>query len=134
MGRFGRMLDRMERVLDLLEQVLRERMPVPPAVADFQSTLAFRWDVRDGRGRLVAIAQPHLFDLGDLIGVESGLAKLVANTEQFVSGHPANHVLLYGERGTGKSSAVKGLLSRFEGRGLRMVEVHKQAAAICWSL
>jgi hypothetical protein len=53
------------------------------------------------------------------------VAKLVANTEQFVSGHPSNHVLLYGDRGTGKSSAVRGLLGRFGDRGLRIVEVHK---------
>ena len=47
------------------------------------------------------------------------------NTEQFVLGLPAHHVLLYGERGTGKSSAVRGLLSRYGERGLRLVEVHR---------
>jgi len=51
--------------------------------------------------------------------------RLVDNTEQFAGGLSSNHVLLFGERGTGKSSAVKGLLPRFGGRGLRMVEVHK---------
>ena len=71
------------------------------------------------------IADPHLFDLEDLVGVERSLAHLLTNTEQFVGGLPANHVLLYGERGTGKSSAVRGLLARYGGRGLRMIEVHK---------
>ena len=42
-----------------------------------------------------------------------------------MGGLPSNHVLLHGERGTGKSSAVRGLLARHGGRGLRMVEVHK---------
>jgi hypothetical protein len=42
-----------------------------------------------------------------------------------VRGLPANHVLLYGERGTVKSSAVRGLLGRLAARGLRIVEVHK---------
>jgi predicted AAA+ superfamily ATPase len=73
----------------------------------------------------VALESPHLFDLDDLVGVDSALARLVANTEQFVGGLPSNHVLLHGERGTGKSSAVRGMLARFGGRGLRMVEVHK---------
>ena len=71
------------------------------------------------------IEEPHHFDLGDLIGVELSVASLTANIEQFVAGHPSNHVLLFGERGTGKSSAVKGLLTRYGKRGLRIVEVHK---------
>jgi predicted AAA+ superfamily ATPase len=73
----------------------------------------------------VAIPDPALHDLGDLLGVERALARLVRNTEQFVAGLPSNHVLLYGERGTGKSSAVRGLLGAFAARGLRIVEVQK---------
>jgi predicted AAA+ superfamily ATPase len=73
----------------------------------------------------VPIAQPHSVDLDDLVGVERSVERLVQNVEQFVRGLPANHVLLFGERGTGKSSAVKGLLPRFAARGLRVVEVHK---------
>jgi predicted AAA+ superfamily ATPase len=66
-----------------------------------------------------------LFDLGDLVGVDRARDRLVANTEQFVAGLPFNHVLLHGERGTGKSSAVRGLLERYAGRGLRIVELHR---------
>jgi predicted AAA+ superfamily ATPase len=73
----------------------------------------------------VPVPAPSLFDLDDLVGVDAPLERLVRNTEQFVHGLPANHVLLYGERGTGKSSAVRGLVSRFGSRGLRLVEVHK---------
>ena len=57
--------------------------------------------------------------------MERPLARLLRNTEQFLRGLPAQHVLLYGERGTGKSSAVRGLLTRFAARGLRVVEVRK---------
>jgi uncharacterized protein len=125
MGRWRAILDRIERVLELGERALRERLGAPPDPRVFERTLAFRWDVRDGRGRLVAIAEPQLFDLDDLVGVERAVSRLVANAEQFVGGHPSNHVLLHGERGTGKSSAVKGLVGRFGDRGLRIVEVHK---------
>jgi hypothetical protein len=92
----------------------------------FERHLAFRWEPGRGGGRLEPIEAPHLFDLDDLVGVERPLERLLANTEQFVSGLASNHVLLHGERGTGKSSAVKGLLARFGGRGLRMLEVGKQ--------
>jgi uncharacterized protein len=83
------------------------------------TALAFRW--RDGT--LEPIAQPHAVRLDDLLGVGRQKDLLVANTEQFVAGLPANHALLTGSRGTGKSTLVKSLLDAFAGRGLRLVEV-----------
>ena len=126
MGRLSRIVARFERLLGLAERVLEERSGAPPAPELFLRYQAFRWDARRGAGRLIPIEAPALFDLDDLVGVERALSRLVANVEQFVSGLPSNHVLLFGERGTGKSSAVRGLLPRFAGRGLRVVEVHKE--------
>ncbi len=125
MGRLSRLVASLQRVLELGEKVLDHLAGTPLDSDAFDRHLAFRWDVSRGPGRLVAIEDPHLFDLDDLVGVESAVARLVANIEQFVAGYPSNHVLLYGERGTGKSSAVKGLIAPFGGRGLRIVEVHK---------
>jgi len=116
---------RLQRVLELAERILEDRAGSPPAAELFDRYEAFLWDTSRGPGRLVPIEEPHRFELDDLIGVASSVASLIANVEQFVGGYPSNHVLLYGERGTGKSSAVKGLLTRFGSRGLRIVEVHK---------
>jgi hypothetical protein len=124
-SRFARLLARVERVLELSERWLERKTGARLDAEWVAHTTAFRWDAREGAGRLVPIEAPHLFDLDELVGVERPLAELVRNTEQFVRGLPANHVLLYGERGTGKSSAVKGLLGRFAGQGLRLVEVRK---------
>jgi predicted AAA+ superfamily ATPase len=124
-GRRKEILERLERVLALAEPILEELAALPPPPGEFERHQAFRWDVRRGPGRLLAIEQPQGFDLADLIGVERSVARLTQNTAQFVAGHPSNHVLLHGERGTGKSSSVKGLLGRFGGAGLRLVEVHK---------
>jgi hypothetical protein len=116
----------MERVLELAERWFERRAGarLDPAIA--ARCTAFRWDTRDGAGRLVPIEEMQAIDLDDLLGVERSVAELVRNTEQFVRGLPANHVLLFGERGTGKSSSVKGLLSRYAARGLRLVEVRKK--------
>ena len=63
--------------------------------------------------------------LEDLLGVETQKAQLVDNTERFLAGRPCNHVLLWGSRGTGKSSLVKAVLNEYAQRGLRLIEVDK---------
>ena len=125
MGRFGSTIASLQRVLALAERALADWVGEPLGDDAFERYRAFRWDAIRPPGRLVAIEAPDLFDLDDLVGVASSVERLTANAEQFVAGHPANHVLLFGDRGTGKSSAVKGLLARLGDRGLRIVEVHK---------
>ncbi len=84
--------------------------------------LAYRWRSR----ALQAIAHPQNLPLADLLGIDRQKEVLVRNTRQFVAGLPANHALLSGSRGTGKSSLVKALLNEFSSRGLRLVEVPPQ--------
>jgi predicted AAA+ superfamily ATPase len=124
-GRWNERVARLDRLLALGERLLERLAGSRPDPELFARHTAFRWEAAPGGGRLVPIRAPQAFDLADLVGVERALERLVRNTEQFVRGFPSNHVLLYGERGTGKSSAVRGLVARFAGDGLRVVEVHK---------
>ncbi len=62
----------------------------------------------------------------ELIGYEAQLEALKANALRFLSGKPALHILLYGARGTGKSTAAKSLLHLPQAR---MVEVESKALA-----
>ena len=88
---------------------------------DAEKALAYRW-----RGAaLEPIAHPDLYPLDALLGVERSIAKLRANVAAFTRGEPALDMLLYGERGTGKSSAVRGALGEFAERGFRLVEVRR---------
>ena len=118
--RWKALLPRIERVLELVERRLQGDAE-GDTEADTRSTWAFRW--RDGR--LQPIEHPDLYPLEGLIGVERSVARLRANLMAFASGAPALDTLLYGERGTGKSSAVRGLLREFGPQGLRLVEVRR---------
>ncbi len=87
---------------------------------------AFRWERRGHLGHLAGIAQPDPIRLDELIGYDAERRLLIENTEQFVDGFAANNVLLFGDRGTGKSSSIKALLQAYADRGLRLLEVPKQ--------
>lgn len=63
--------------------------------------------------------------LSELVGYDLQKERLVANTEAFLAGNPANNVLLYGDAGTGKSTSVKALVTEYADRGLRMIEIYK---------
>ena len=87
----------------------------------FAAFRAFRWQ----SGQLVGIAYPDPIQLQNLTGYEWQKSALIKNTEALLAGAPALHVLLYGSRGTGKSSLVKSLLGEYGDRGLRLIEVTK---------
>ncbi len=86
---------------------------------------AFKWKEDGLKDALVGISNPDPIRLGDLVGYEDQKKEILRNTSQFVKGYSANNMLLYGDRGTGKSSTIKGLLHLFGPEGLRLVEVSK---------
>jgi predicted AAA+ superfamily ATPase len=87
--------------------------------------IAFKWQ----EGALHGISHPDVITLSALIGYADIREQVIDNTRQFLHGYPANNLLLYGDRGTGKSSTVKALLNEYWPRGLRLVEVPKRQLA-----
>ena len=128
MSRRKTLRNRIKRVLTLLERWLGEQLTSSAGRVVFSLGLVQRVGATEVKGSLRPIEFEE-FDLDNLIGVARSLNKLIDNTDQFLLGLPANHVLLYGERGTGKSSAVRGLLTRFHHQGLRVVELRKSDLA-----
>lgn len=121
---FPDLLIRFDRVLELAERSLAAQVPLADeGVLD--GAVAFCWQSRAGVGQFRPIRHPDIVRLEDLIGIDRQREVLVRNTRQFLRGAPANHVLLWGERGSGKSSIVKALLQRFADEGLRLVQVHR---------
>lgn len=93
------------------------------------NSIAFKWHTQNGNGYLVPVKHPHLVDSADLIGIDSQYTALDQNTRQFLQGVPANHVLLWGDRGTGKSSLVKAMLTKYSAHGLRLIAIGKEGLA-----
>ncbi|MEM9768215.1 MAG: ATP-binding protein [Cyanobacteria bacterium P01_D01_bin.71] len=81
----------------------------------------FRWQA----GSLVGVPHPDPIKLQDLAAYDDPRQRLIRNTEFLLAGHPALHVLLYGSRGSGKSSLVKALINEYGDRGLRLIQVDK---------
>ena len=112
---------RIERVLASVEQLL------PPAVGRIRwaDVAAASWRCHSFSGFLEPIGQLDNIALDDLLGIERQKKTLRENTLQFIKGYPANNVLLWGSRGTGKSSLVKALLNTYADLGLRVIQVDK---------
>lgn len=121
------LLDRLDRIAVALERVTGSQETAWPGDAP-----AYRWESEHGpfkTGRLAAVPEPALIRFQDLQNVERQKAAIERNTRQFVSGKPANNVLLTGARGTGKSSLVKACLEAFQHQGLRLIEIDKDDLA-----
>jgi uncharacterized protein len=91
---------------------------------DWNTTLAAIW--RQRKEYLRPVQQMDPIRLDDLLGIEPQKAQVIDNTERFLASKPTNNVLLWGARGTGKSSLIKALLNAYHQQNLRLIEVDKQ--------
>ncbi|GAA4424135.1 ATP-binding protein [Acidovorax lacteus] len=119
---FEQLLQRAEQVLARLESIL----PQPLSAPDWGASIAWRYRKRSsGHGTLEPVRHVAGIRLSDLKEIDGQKERIQRNTEQFVTGQPANNVLLTGARGTGKSSLIKACLNEYAPRGLRLIEVDK---------
>lgn len=91
---------------------------------DWNLTYAAIW--RQRKEYLRPVLQIDPIRLDELLGVDEQKQQLILNTERFLAGKPANNTLLWGARGTGKSSLIKALLNTYKANGLRLIEVDKR--------
>lgn len=116
------MSDPLERIADALERI----SPVPNDAPDFDAASAFVW--HPDPDRLVAVPNVNRVDVELLVGIDRSRDTLMANTEQFAKGLPANNALLWGARGMGKSSLVKAIHGRLGQSypSLKIIEVQRE--------
>ncbi|RNC29631.1 MAG: hypothetical protein AWM53_00247 [Candidatus Dichloromethanomonas elyunquensis] len=89
----------------------------------FGTFAAFK--LKENNRKLEGIDNPDTVRIRNLICQEREQTLVLRNTESFLQGFPANNVILYGNRGTGKSSLVKALLNEYVAKGLRLVQLKK---------
>ncbi len=123
-------------------RLLSERLAAAQNVEEFYNTVvefycsvgvgmfglnrAFRIRSKEeGEVEFLPINNMDKVELSDLVGYEIQKQRLYDNTASFVSGKPANNVLLYGDSGTGKSTCIKAIVNEFYDKGLRMIEIYK---------
>jgi hypothetical protein len=113
-------------LLARIASALERLSPDPPGMADFSAAEAFVWHA-EPEG-FEPVAHVNRVPLSLLKGIDRAADQLLANTERFASGLPANNALLWGARGMGKSSLVKAAHAEVSARirALKLVEIHRE--------
>ena len=119
MADIDKLFSRLDALLDRVDRIL----PTKADIKTSEGYHAYRWH----DSGLEGIANFDRVDQSELLHVERQLNLLSRNTEQFVSGKPSNNALLWGARGTGKSSLIKAQLNTFIDQQLCIVEIPKSA-------
>jgi predicted AAA+ superfamily ATPase len=115
--------DLLKRIAEALERLA----PSPPTQPALDSAEAFIW--RADTELLEAVTSVNRVDIGLLMGIDHQADQLLENTRRFANGFPANNALLWGARGSGKSSLVKAVHAEVNGDspgGLLLVEIHRE--------
>lgn len=109
---------RLKRIAAALERL----SPPPLEHPELDAAEAFVWETKPDSLR--PVQQVNRVKIGLLVGVDRARDTLLANTQQFAQGLPANNVLLWGARGMGKSSLVKAVHA--EVSGLKLIEIQRE--------
>jgi len=112
----------LKSVLSSLEMLL----PKPSEPIDWSICHAANWRRYHAlAGYLEPVEKVDPLTLDDLLGIDEQKKSVVENTCQFLKGYPANNMLLWGTRGTGKSSLIRAVLNQYANEGLRIIQVDK---------
>lgn len=125
------MKNALDALIDDARELARRALALVPAPAavDWEHCPAAVWQAGALGAGFAAHGGVDDIALDDLLWIDDQKRHIEINTRQFLAGLPANNVLLWGARGTGKSSLVHALLNRYQADGLRLVEVSKNRLA-----
>ena len=129
-GRVGKKISKLSGALANSQNLKEFSKKITAYYADYGVGIfglykAFRYGGDERNFRMIPVTDDTDVCFDDLIGLEEQKKTLRANTEAFLTGKPANNVLLYGDSGTGKSTSVHALMHDYYDQGLRLVELSK---------
>ena len=114
------LLTKLENLADDLQVFIPKNVSI-----NWENIYAAKWRYHESYSTFHPIRNLDAFELDDLLEIDRHKTSLIDNTELFCRGLPANNALLWGARGTGKSSLIHAILHRYRTRDLRLVEVEK---------
>jgi uncharacterized protein len=126
-GCTGTMAPDMAGLLLRLVSAVERLAPPHTAETDLESADAFVWEAQTHQLRPVEQVSGVPLEL--LVGIDRVRDILLANTERFAAGRPANNALLWGARGMGKSSLIKaihGAINAARPHALALIEIHRE--------
>ena len=112
----------LRRIADALERI----SPPPIFYQDLDKSNLYLWKPKPDR--LALVDNSNILELDLIIGVNYNKNELFENTLKFAKGFPANNILLWGARGTGKSSLIKLVHNKISSKfsSLKLIEIHRQ--------
>ena len=119
------LLSKLERVARALEATSATGKANPPA--DWNAARAWLWQAHDQNLKPVTHTGALPIDL--LVGIDNQAKTLLENTQQFANGYAANNALLWGARGTGKSSLTKAIHEKISAANktpLHLIEIYRE--------
>ncbi|MGD1956785.1 MAG: ATP-binding protein [Sphingomonadales bacterium] len=114
----------LERIALALEGLAAQSHADASQTPEFETADSYVWQA--DTATLKPVRHVHAVPLDLLLGIDQQKATLSENTRRFAAGYPANNALLWGARGTGKSSLVKAIHAALPSPKPALVEIHRE--------
>ena len=119
--------DKLIEEISKIRQILEDKYASAEIKVDWNEAHAYMW--QSERGCFRPVRNVNSIPLELLKGIDQNIDILLENTVKFSKSLPANNALLWGARGMGKSSLIKGIhgkLSKTSKNKLVLIEIHRE--------
>ncbi len=118
--------DKLVEEISKIRRILEEKHTRAEIEIDWKEADAFMW--QSERRYFRPVKNVNSIPLELLQGIDQNIDILLENTTKFSKSLPANNALLWGARGMGKSSLIKGIHGKLckGSKKLVLIEIHRE--------